>query len=454
MGYKVFKFGLKLCKYDPRIFIPAAAVGVPLYFFKALHIGKPMYVIPAFLMLPLAAFYGLVYATGSNVEQARKDNLMFDYVYAEDFWNLWLDGFFNRQKINFKAWTKTVVHLIIMVVVCLLDTLVTAIRMTETKLPLKIPHKNYEISLYGAGNVASALVSSSAGYMQLKLNVVNFGVLGNVEDRRSGMLYSIAIASAFFGPIGHINYVPRIFLGMLLFFGGSAFVAEHLWGSKEYLSFIEWVQVCLILGVFIFTGEIMYAMLLGGIMCGVTFIVKYAKIPCIAGRPMRGGELQSREQHSSLLNMSLSHIANSWLLVIRLKGFVFFASVQTVTTHVRNVLTQEEDNNIPLYRRIKFVLLDCELLDGLDSSAEKDLQQLRKDLMAKNRKLLWSNIRPSHAKSMINRGTMAEDEWFNDLDDALLYVEGMALHFRKHQGKIWERLHPSTSAARFFTRVV
>lgn len=453
MGYKVFKYGLKLCKYDPRIFIPAAAVGVPLYFFKALHMGKPMYVIPAFLFVPVGIFYFIVYAAGGNVESARSDKWMFEWIEQEDFWNVWGDGFFKRQKINFKAWTKTLVHLGIMLVVCLLDALVTSLRTTEAKLSLKIPHKNYEISLSGAGNIIGAFFSSAAGYMQLKFNIVNSGVLGNVKDRRSGILYALAISTAYFGPIGHINYLPRLFIGMLLFFGGAAFVAEHLWGSKEYLSFIEWVQVFMILGVFIFTGEIVYAMLLGAVMCGVTFIAKYAKIPCIAGRPMRGGELQSREQHTPLLAMSLSHIANSWLLVIRLKGFVFFASVQTVTEHVRKVMQQEEDNEIPHYRRIKFVLLDCELLDGLDSSAEKDLQQLRKDLMKKSRRILWSNLEQGHADAMMSRGTLVEDEWFNDLDDALLYIEGMCLHFRKHQSKIWERLHPSFALAMQLTQL-
>lgn len=446
MGYKVFKHGLKLCKYEPRQFIPAAAVGVPLYFFKALHIGNPMYVIPAFLMTPLVFFYVLVYATGWDIDMAREDKWMFEEVYHENFWTVWSDGIFNHKYINLKAWSETWVDILIMVIVCVLDCLVTALRTTEAKIPVKMPEQkmNFETQLYGAGNFIAGLAGSTPGYMQLKLNVVNYGIMGNVEDRSSGIIYALMCASSFFGTIAHLNFLPRIFLGMLLFFGGSGFVAEHLWGSKEYLSVIEWIQVFLILTVFIISDDIVYAVLFGGVMCGLTFIAKYAKIPCIAGRPMKGGELQSREQHNPWLSISLSHISNSWVLVIRLKGYVFFASVQSVTKHVREIMEKEILFELPEYRRIKFVVFDCELLDGLDTSAEKDIQQLCKDTKAHKINILWSNVKPTLAKHMLTRGTIAsKDDWFIDLDDTLLYIEGICLHYRKHQQALWEELHPA-----------
>jgi len=455
MGYKVFKHGLKLCKYKPQVFIPAAAVGVPLYFLKASHTGNPAVIIPLFMLSPVAIFYALIYATGWDVTMARKDNLMFPKVYHEDFYQVWQDGFFSRDKINYQAWWETKYDLLVMMIVCLLDCLVTALRTTEAKIPVKVK-KNYETMLYGLGDIGAAVFGSTAGYMQLKMNVINYGIMGNIKDRRAGILCAMLMAASFFGSIEHLNYIPRLFLGMLLFFGGSGFVAEHLWGSRDYLSFLEWMQVFIILGVFILTDEILYSVTLGGVLCGITFIAKYAKIPCISGRPMCGGEVQSREQHTPLVAISLSHIANSWLLVIRLKGFIFFASVQTVTDYVRGVMEQETnpDNPVPPFKRVKFVLLDCELLDGLDSSAEKDLQHLAKDMAHNGVRLLWSHVKPELVEPMVGRGTIRTNaDWFTDIDDALLYIQGLGLKYRMQQQVLWERLHPAFELNQQLTRL-
>ena len=53
VGFKVFKYALKLSKYKTKMFVPAALIGVPLYFLKAYHVGNPAIVIPAMLFAPL-----------------------------------------------------------------------------------------------------------------------------------------------------------------------------------------------------------------------------------------------------------------------------------------------------------------------------------------------------------------------------------------------------------------
>jgi hypothetical protein len=57
MGYKVFKYGLKLCKNEPKNFIPAACVGVPLYFVKRMHMMNPVLAQSNFLGGPVVVYY-------------------------------------------------------------------------------------------------------------------------------------------------------------------------------------------------------------------------------------------------------------------------------------------------------------------------------------------------------------------------------------------------------------
>ena len=48
--------------------------------------------------------------------------------------------------------------------------------LTTVSSPVRLD-KNYETKLYGIGNLASTLCCSSSGYMQLKFNILTYGVL-------------------------------------------------------------------------------------------------------------------------------------------------------------------------------------------------------------------------------------------------------------------------------------
>ena len=61
------------------------------------------------------------------------------------------------------------------------------------------------------------VTGSSVGYTQLKFNVINYGVCGNVLDRRAATVYALLCGACYFTTIEIFNYFPRLFLGILLF---------------------------------------------------------------------------------------------------------------------------------------------------------------------------------------------------------------------------------------------
>lgn len=441
IGYKVFKYALKFCNYNIKIFVPAACIGVPMYFLKAMHIGNPAVVMPACLLVPLGVFYAFLYATGSDITEARDQNLMFPEMYNIPFYAIWTDSLGKPDKINISAWMATFPDLGLMLIVCVLDC-VLKISATENKMPCKV-QTDYEIMLHGAGNALVVACGSPVGYMQLKFNVINYGVMGNVADRRAGWLYAGLCGASLISTIGHFNYLPRFFMGTMLFFAGAGFVAENLWGSRKYLSLAEWLEILLILGVFIWSGQLLPAVGVGIILCGISFIMKYAKVPAIAGRPMTGKDVATRERPKSLLvQKNLQHIASSWLMVVRLKGFVFFASAHAVTNFVRNRLESEEAQQLPAYRRLKFVIFDCELLDGMDASGAKTVLKLVKDCTALGVKIFWSSMTPEFVDELRIRSIISKDQdWFVDLNQAVRFVETHVLRYRMAQQETWVNLH-------------
>eukprot|EP00928_Gymnodinium_smaydae_P032492 TRINITY_DN23520_c0_g1_i1.p1 TRINITY_DN23520_c0_g1~~TRINITY_DN23520_c0_g1_i1.p1 ORF type:complete len:1437 (+),score=303.86 TRINITY_DN23520_c0_g1_i1:268-4311(+) len=441
VGYKVFNYALKFCNYDPKQFIPAACIGVTMYFLKSMHIGNPAIVIPMALLVPLGSFYIIIYfIMGMDVEQARADELMFPWIENVEFWRLWSDGIANYSKINILAWTKTWPDLAIMVFVVLLDCILK-ISSTESKLPVSI-EKDYEIQLAGAGNLASVLCCSTVGYMQLKFNVINYGVMGNVTDRRAGIIYAIMCGVCFFFEIEHFNYLPRIFMGMLLFFAGAGFVVENLWGSQKFLSLREWGHIVVILAVFVMTGELLIAVIVGGLLTGLDFIICYSKVSCVAGKPLRGGQIAMIKQVDPLLQKSIQHLANHWMLIIRLKGFVFFASAAHLVELVKREVGDQSD--CPRYRRLQFVVFDCEQLDGMDASAAKSLKKLKQELNNKGIEVLWSGVDIPLQANMLARSIINKtSECYVDIQHAANYIHTFALVYRIEVQQRLLSLHPS-----------
>lgn len=439
VGYKVFKYALKFCDFEAIQFVPAGILGVTMYFIKAKHIGHPAVMIPLIMLTPLAIFYVVVFLSGHDIDWARSHGYMFPEMPDVEFWNVWTESVFKSDKINIQAWVKTLPDLITMVVVVVLDCLLKMLG-TEAKLGVKVD-KDKEVQLYGAANVLSLCSGGSVGYMQLKFNVINSGVMGNTVDRRAGALYALLCGAGFFGTIQLFNFMPRFFLSMLLFFAGAGFVAENLWGSRMYMNIREWLQVITILAVFILTESMLYAVMIGGLLTCFDFLVSYANVPCVLGRPLRGGELTSADRHHPIVHRALQHLTNTWCIVIRLKGFVFFGSAQKVVAYIRDLVEKEQKR--PYYRRLRFVVLDCKLLDGMDASASKALKKVKDEAEDLDIRLLWSHAKGHLVADLKMRSLVeSDDDWFDDLNHAILYIEGLAYTFLQHKQAQWLRVHP------------
>eukprot|EP00931_Biecheleriopsis_adriatica_P039348 TRINITY_DN22504_c0_g1_i1.p1 TRINITY_DN22504_c0_g1~~TRINITY_DN22504_c0_g1_i1.p1 ORF type:complete len:1522 (+),score=333.79 TRINITY_DN22504_c0_g1_i1:666-4568(+) len=440
VGYKVFKYALKFCKYSPKQFIPAAMVGVPLYFMKAYHIGNPAVVIPCMLGVPLAVFYIIVYGAGLSIDHPDLKPWMFPKMENEDFWHIWTDSFGKYDYINFQAWLTTLPDLLIMLIVCFMDCVLKIVG-TEGKLPIKVD-RNYEMKLFGLGNILTTLCGSPVGYMQLKFNVINFGIVGNANERRGGIVYGLLCAVTFFWSIYHFNFLPRFFLGVMLFFAGAGFVAENLWGSRRFLNGREWAQIVVILLIFIIFEKLLYAVGAGILLTCLDFVVTYASVRCVAARAIEGQEISVVRRHP-LMQANVLHMSSSCLHVVRLKGFVFFASAQALLTELRTKFEGQERDKLPHYQRVKFIVFDCSLFDGMDSSTKKGLRKFALDMRALKITMLWSGISPDLAKQLLQQDIIADEyHWFPCLDEAVQSIEEKLVLHREKMQEHWVKLHP------------
>eukprot|EP00928_Gymnodinium_smaydae_P099586 TRINITY_DN9547_c0_g1_i1.p1 TRINITY_DN9547_c0_g1~~TRINITY_DN9547_c0_g1_i1.p1 ORF type:complete len:1303 (-),score=213.68 TRINITY_DN9547_c0_g1_i1:1048-4380(-) len=450
VGYKVFSYALKFCEYEIRQFLPAAVIGVFMYFVKVARVGNPAVVLPLLLLVPLGAFHIYIATQGGDLEAARADGLMFPRIANAPWYVFVTDGFLSYEKINIQAWLLTLPDLLVMVIVVVLDCLLK-VSATENKLPIRVD-ANKELWTVGVANLLTSMFSTCVGYMQLKFNVINYGIVHNISDRRAGFLYALLCAVCYFGTIELINFLPRFFLSALLFFAGSGFVAENLWGSRHFLSYSEWLHIFLILSVFILSGQLLWAVVVGCIITGLDFLYQYSKVSTVRGGGFAwGGELASRERRDPLAQFFLEHLKDNWLLVVRLKGFLFFATAARLKELVHGQLVAQL--KMPKFKRAKFLLLDCASLDGLDASAAKALRKLAMEASAVDVTLLWGDVSPKVLRMLQARHVVTRDSfWFSDIHEAALYVEQKGLEYLVRLQEQWSSFHPAFETYRELRR--
>jgi len=452
VGYKVFAEAVKQASYMPSQFVPAGIIGIGMYFVKAKHIGNPAIMMPLGFLVPLAAFFVGIYSAGSYIGEVREDGLLYDVVENVDFWEIWTSSIGKPGSINFNAWLETLPDLAIMIIVVTLDC-VLKVSSTDTKMPLHVD-KDYEVRLHGINNLLTAPTGSAVGYMQLKFNVINYGILGNVTDRRAGMIYASLCAICYFGTIEPFNYMPRFFISSLLFFAGSGFVAENLWGSRGTNSRLEWFEIILIVITFVLSGQLVIAVAVGGVICFITFILKYAKISVMDGLPQRGGECAVVERRGPLTQRSVRYITDNWLLVVRLKGYIFFASADSLTSHVNQHIKEQEQQQLPEYSRLKYLVLDCSLLDGVDASAAKSMKRLAANAGKSGVRVVWTHLTPAFAAELRMRGVLSHNskDVFSDIEEVVMQVEHAATRYLQDIEKKWVGLHPAFDQYRKMTQ--
>lgn len=74
-------------------FLPAIPIGVLMYLQKRWHIGSPVVLLPVILIIPLIIFFGVVYGTGSNIEEARGEGWLYPAFTSENFYTQFVDSY-------------------------------------------------------------------------------------------------------------------------------------------------------------------------------------------------------------------------------------------------------------------------------------------------------------------------------------------------------------------------
>lgn len=279
---------------------------------------------------------------------------------------------------------------------------------------------NRDLRSAGVANVLAGLGGSPAGY-----HALSFSVLGHklgANSRFIGLISSVLCGMIFFFGSSMLSFFPKPILGGLLVFLGVAFLTEWVYDVWFTLPKVDYMLVLLILGIVGAVG-FLQGVVVGILVAVILFAINYSRIQVIK-HILSGATYHSNVERAMPYQRILSTKGNQ-LLILKLQGFLFFGTAHNLLEEIRQRVTGYEGEIV------RFLVFDCHLITGMDSSAINSMTRMKQMAEARNINLVMTGLLPHIRKQFTLGGFIAEDDpvvrVFPDLDHGVEWCEEQIL---------------------------
>ena len=217
-----------------------------------------------------------------------------------------------------------------------------------------------------------------------------------------------------------IVYFPRMIIGGLLAFIGLDFLATWLYDTWGKLSRHDYAIIIIMLMIIAYAGFIA-GMVSGVLLSVVLFVVEYARIGSVR-QDFTGDEYDGAG--GALGKSDILKKLDQQVWILRMQGVLFFGTSHQFYRRVRSRL----ENAGPDGTGLKYIILDFQLVKGIDISTVMDFSKVRKMAHNHDIRVLLSNVPPHVRRVLIDSSFALNDELdaddtFDDLDHAMQYCE-------------------------------
>lgn len=253
-----------------------------------------------------------------------------------------------------------------------------------------------------------------------------------------------------------VGYIPVIVVGSLIFHLGLDLLKEALIDTWRSVNRLEYITICVIIACMSALGFV-EGILVGIIMACVFFVVQNARNNDTIRSTHTGSELRSTVRRVFQQQKFLKQVGRQ-IQVIRLQGYLFFGTVNQVERAIRDMLDERAWDLSP----IRFLILDMQLVQGLDFSAAEAFVRIRRLLNMREVYMIICNVaqKSDVVNALVKAGVWnIESEWHEDsdlkcfefLNDALEWCENRLL--QSYFDRIARR-HTSTTGKQLYSIAV
>ncbi|MFT5375791.1 MAG: SulP family sulfate permease, partial [Candidatus Latescibacterota bacterium] len=278
---------------------------------------------------------------------------------------------------------------------------------------------NKELQTASYANMGASLVGGLIGYPYVSLSTLGHRMKG--DSRLVGLVVALMCFLALTVGATALSYFPKFILGGLVLFIGLSFLYDWVFLSFKKLSKPDLAIIILII-VTVETIGFLEAVAVGIAASAVLFIVKYSHIDVVR-HAFSGADMHANIERPVLHRETLRR-EGSQTQIIKLQGFLFFATASGLLNKVAQRLTQDET---PL----TYLALDFQLVSGLDTSALHSFVKIKQLAADHNVQLVLSGMNEQvlqlFQSESFSDGDAVVEEIFADLDCALEWCEARIL---------------------------
>jgi MFS superfamily sulfate permease-like transporter len=249
--------------------VPGIIGGIIIY--GAVRTIRHMSVLPSCIVLLMLAFYSVLWATNTSVDEATSNGWINQSAESENWRNTW--DFLSLNKVVWSVLPSQIGTLLAMIsVVALSSSLDVAAIEIELKRPLDY---NHELSTVGLSNVFSGLTGGYTGSYIFSQTI--FSLRMGIRSRLMGYVIALLSIVAVVIPFNILSFIPNMFFGSLLMLICFDLMFEWLIDVRSKMTAAEYKVVLTTFGLLQVLGVEF------GILAGVIFYFILKKIGCAVG---------------------------------------------------------------------------------------------------------------------------------------------------------------------------
>ncbi len=332
-------------------------------------------VTPMLLALSILLFYGVVFISGMDMNGLRTMGWLLGPFPAGALWkpfDLALLAQVDWRMIGSQTSNLFAVGMI-SIVALLLN--VSALELIAQK---DIDARR-ELTVMGAANLLTSLVGSAVSYHYLGLSALALRMKAN--SRLVGIVVVLVLAVVLLFGASMLALIPTFMIGGLLLFLGLSFLVEWVYDAWFRLPKLDYL---LVLTILIVVGSVGFLQGVGVGILGaiVLFAVNYGHID-VVNDVLTGANFRSN------MERPLEHIqklqkAGAQVQILRLQGFVFFGTAQSLLIRIRDRISDRAQE------KLGYLILDFQRVSSLDSSAVVSIIRIHQLTRANNIQLLFT----------------------------------------------------------------
>jgi sulfate permease, SulP family len=359
----------------------------------ALRRFKHSFITPGALILTTALFYGYLFLAHISIAEASARG--------------WLLGPFPSGGLYQRLSPALLSQVHWMVILGQADKIATILVLSVISLllnasALEITFQqdidlNHELLTAGLANLAGGLGGSPVGYQTLGMSSLAHRLGANT--RLVNLLSAVLCGAALFFGASLITYFPKPVLGGMLLYLGLSFLVEWLIDARKHLPITDYLLVWIIL-VIIITFGFLQGIGAGIFIAAIFFVITYSRVNII--KNILNGKVLHSNVDRPKVHRDLLAKRGKEIYILRLQGFIFFGTIQTILETIRGRLDDKEQ---PI---LKFIILDFQRVTRLDSSAVFGITRLKQLAQSNEVLMVWTQVSEG-IRRQLERGGLVDE---------------------------------------------